>query len=212
MPSCLDHITVVAPSLEAGSRFVHEGLGVETHAGRTHPSMGTHNRLLRLGDTVYLEVIAADPDAPPPSRPRWFGLDRVSPATPPRLAAWVASTDDIVGVAVPELGLVETMRRDHHAWQMTLTADGQVPLSGAAPLLIQRAAGVHPARALPDAGLRFRRLRIHHPEPARVSALLATIGLASQPEVVVLHGDRCTLVAEIQTLAGTKQLGLLGSR
>ena len=207
MSTRLDHITVVAPSLEAGSRFVREGLGVEPGAGRAHPSMGTHNRLLRLGDTVYLEVIAADPDAPPPARPRWFGLDRVSPATPPRLAAWVASTDDIVGVAVPERGQVETLRREHHTWQMTLTADGQLPLSGGGPLLIQRAPGVHPAGALPDAGLRLRRFRIHHPQPARVAALLAAIHLASLPEVVVLHGATCHLVAEIQTPSGLKELG-----
>lgn len=207
MPTCLDHITVVAASLEAGSRFVRESLGVEPQAGRSHPSMGTHNRLLRLGDTVYLEVIAADPDAPPPSRPRWFGLDHVSSATPPRLAAWVASTDDIVSVAVPALGVVETMRREHHAWQMTLTADGDPPLSGAGPLLIQRAPGVHPARALPDAGLRLRWLRVHHPEPARVSALLAKLRLATQPEVRVVHGDTCSLVAEIDTPSGPRSLG-----
>ena len=208
MPTCLDHITVVAPSLEAGAGFVRESLGVEPHAGRVHPSMGTHNQLLRLGDTVYLEVIAADPDAPPPSRPRWFGLDCVSTATPPRLAAWVASTDDIVGVAVPELGAVQTMRRAHHVWQMTLTADGQLPLAGAAPLLIQRAPGAHPAGALPEAGLRLRWLRVHHPEPARVSALLATIRLAAQPEVTVVHGDTCALVAGIDTPSGPRQLGL----
>ncbi|HET9206340.1 MAG TPA: VOC family protein [Burkholderiaceae bacterium] len=207
MTTCLDHITVVASSLEVGSSLVRESLGVEPHTGRAHPSMGTHNRLLRLGDTVYLEVIAVDPHAPPPSRPRWFGLDRVHSATPPRLAAWVASTDDIVRVAAPELGVVETMRREHHAWQMTLTSDGQLPLSGAAPLLIQRAPGLHPARALPDAGLRLRRLRIHHPQAARVSALLATIGLACEPEVVVRHGDACALVAEIDTPWGPKALG-----
>ena len=207
MPTCLDHITVVAASLEAGSRFVRESLGVEPQAGRVHPGMGTHNRLLRLGDTVYLEVIAADPGAPPPSRPRWFGLDRVSSATPARLAGWVASTGDIVGVAVSVLGAVETLRREQHAWQMTLTANGDLPLAGAGPLLIQRAPGVHPARALADAGLRLRRLRVHHPEPSRVAALLADIGLVSQPEVVVLHGDTCTLVAEIDTPSGPKVLG-----
>lgn len=36
---------------------------------------GTHNRCLGMEDGIYLEVIAVDPEAPPPSRPRWFGLD-----------------------------------------------------------------------------------------------------------------------------------------
>jgi Glyoxalase-like domain len=209
MSTRLDHLTVVAASLEAGSRFVREALGIEPGPGRAHPSMGTHNRLLRLGDTVYLEVIAADPDAPPVSRPRWFGLDHVSSTTTPRLATWVASTDDIMGVAVPELGRVETMRRATQTWQMTLTADGALPLSGAAPALIQRSPGAHPASVLADAGLRFRRLRIHHPAPAQVLALLASVRLASDPEVVVSHGDTCTLVAEIDTPSGSRELGLL---
>ena len=207
MPSLLDHLTVVAHSLAAGSHFVREALGVEPGPGRPHPGMGTHNRLLRLGDTVYLEVIAPDPDAPSVSRPRWFGLDQVSSNTFPRLATWVAATDDIEGAAVPELGSVETMRRASHAWQMTLTGDGHLPLSGAAPALIQRATGAHPALALPDAGLRFRRLRIHHPSPERVQALLARIRLAPHPEVVVLQGAVCTLVAEIDTASGIRELG-----
>jgi hypothetical protein len=208
MSTCLDHLTVVAPSLEAGSRFVRDVVDIEPLPGRTHPGMGTHNRLLRLGDTVYLEVIAPDPAAPPISRPRWFGLDHVSPATIPRLATWVARTDDIMGVAVPDLGIVETMRRENHTWQMTLTVDGQLPLAGAAPALIQRAPGPHPAGALPEAGLRLRRLRIHHPAPEQVLALLAQIRLASHPEVVVRHGDTCMLVAEIDTPSGPKELGL----
>lgn len=208
MRSILDHLTVTAPSLEAGSRFIRDALGVEPSAGRTHPGMGTHNRLLRLGDAVYLEVIAPDPDAPPIQRPRWFALDHVTPATPACLATWVASTDDIVHLAPPEFGVVETMRRAEHAWQMTLTPDGHLPFSGAAPALIQRAAGVHPAQALPDVGLALRLLRIHHPHPGKVLALLRGIRLAAQPEVVVLHGDTCKLVADIDSPSGPTQLGL----
>ena len=207
MPTCLDHITVVAPSLDVGSRFVHQALGIEPCPGRTHPSMGTHNRLLALGESVYLEVISPDPDASPVSRPRWFGLDHVSPTAIPRLAAWVASTDDIASAAIPELGPVETMSRAGHTWQMTLTMDGSVPFSGAAPSLIQRSSRVHPASVLPDVGLRFRRLRIRHPAPTLVLAALARIGLASHPEVAVFHGNTCTLIADIETPCGPRELG-----
>jgi hypothetical protein len=217
MLTCLDHLTVVAPSLQAGSSFVRESLGIEPGPGRAHPGMGTHNLLLRLGDAVYLEVIAQDPDAGPISRPRWFGLDHVPTNALPRLATWVARTDDIAAAAVPELGRVETMQRAQHTWQMTLTADGHLPLGGAAPALIQREGAAHPAAALAEVGLSLRRLRIHHSSPAEVSALLARIGLAArpgqpaqpgQPEVVVLAGDRCRLVAEIDTPSGPKHLGV----
>src|SRR5688572_15391129 len=160
MVARIDHITVVAPSLQSGAAYVEAALGVPPGAGRAHPGMATHNLLLALGDAVYLEVISVDPHAVPVTRPRWFGLDHVQPDSLPRLAAWVANTDDIIGTAVPELGEVETMRRGEHAWQMTVRADGSVPLDGAAPLLIQRASNVNPTTSLPQYGLRLQRLQI----------------------------------------------------
>ena len=206
MPACLDHITVVASTLDAGSSFVQHALGIEPCTGRKHDSMGTYNRLLALGERVYLEVIAPDPDASPISRPRWFGLDHVFPSTHPRLAAWVASTEDIKSAAIPEMGPVQTMSRGTLTWQMTLTADGSVPVSGAVPLLIQRSSIAHPASMLPDVGLRLRRLRIHHPAPTQVLAALARIGLARFPEVAVFYASVCRLVADIDTLTGVKEL------
>jgi len=203
----LDHIAIVAPSLSAGSAYVEAALGVRPSAGRKHPGMATHNLLLSLGSSVYLEVISPDPQATPVTRPRWFGLDHVAPGTAARLAGWVARTDDIEAATVPELGEVEIMRRETHTWKMTMRSDGGLPLDGAAPLLIQRSSSVHPAAALPHRGLSLQRLRIRHPAPDRVIALLATIGLASLPAVTVVQGAECSLVAEIQTPIGLRELG-----
>ena len=203
----LDHITVVAPSLEAGAAYIQGALGVLPGPGRTHPGMATHNLLLALGSDVYLEVISADPGAGPGKRPRWFGLDEMLPGSPARLADWVASTDDIAKAAVPELGEVESMRREHHTWKMTVRADGSLPLDGAAPLLIQRASGVNPAAALPPRGLLLRRLQIRHPAPSQVVALFAKIGLVSKAPVTVTKGNECRLIADIQTPSGPRQLG-----
>jgi Glyoxalase-like domain len=204
--SRLDHIVVVAHSLAAGSEWVEKALGVPPGPGRKHPHMGTHNLLLALGASVYLEVVAIDPDAAPIATPRWFGLDNLAPS-PPRLAAWVACTDDIFSSAVPELGRVQTMHREGRSWKMTVTADGSVPLSGAAPLLIQRESKMHPAAVLPESDLRLRELRIRHPAPAAVSALLSRIGLAVPPRVTVTQGANCALVAEIETAHGLRVLG-----
>lgn len=207
MSARLDHLTVVSPSLDIGASFVHHALGVSTEAGRAHPGMGTHNRLLSLGADTYLEVIAIDPAAPPPGRPRWFALDQLTAASPPRLATWVASTPSIATDAVPEQGAVETMHRESVSWQFTLTADGSLPLHGAAPALIQRPPGPHPASRLQDVGCRFLRLVILHPDPESVRALLARIELAPVPSVEVRPGDACRLVAEIDTPRGPRTLG-----
>jgi len=207
MVARLDHITVVAPSLDIGSAYVEAALGVPPGAGRAHPGMATHNLLLALGPTMYLEVISPDPRAAPVARPRWFGLDHVVPGSPARLAAWVAATEDIAQAAVPELGDVETMRRENHVWKMTVRADGSVPLDGAAPLLIQRSTSVHPATALAPSGLALQGLRIRHPAPAQVIALLERIGLAAHPAVEVLEGQKYSLVAAVQTPFGMRDLG-----
>ena len=203
----LDHLVVVAASLEAGSQFVEQALGIAPGPGRRHPHMGTHNLLLSLGPSAYLEVAAIDPQAPPIARPRWFGLDDLAATSAPRLAAWVANTDDILSVASPELGEVETMQREGRTWQMTVTADGRPPLSGAAPVLIQRSGGAHPAAALPESGLRLRALRIYHPAATEVRALLSKMGLSTQAGVSVAFGTTCSLVADIDTPFGLRSLG-----
>jgi len=205
MPARLDHLVVIAPSLAAGAQFVARALGVMPGPGRKHPHMGSHNLLLSLGAAVYLEVAATDPEAGPISRPRWFGLDDLTDTSPPRLAAWVASTDDL-GLGSDELGRAETMQRDGRTWQMTVMPDGRPPMSGAAPVLIQRSGHVHPAAALAPSGLRLRQLRIEHPAAEKVRALLARIGLA-QAEVCVAYGATCKLVAEIDTPLGRRTLG-----
>lgn len=169
--------------------------------------MATHNLLLALGPSVYLEVIAADPQAAAVPRARWFALDHVLPGSPPRLAGWVASTDDLAGSALAELGEVETLRRESHVWQMTIRRDGSLPLDGAAPLLIQRASRLSPAAALPQHGLKLQRLLIRHPTPARVLALFANIELDPHPTISVEQGSMCSLVAEIETPSGPKRLG-----
>ncbi len=78
-------------ALADGVAWVEATLGVPMQPGGRHPTMGTHNALLRLGRSAYLEVIAIDPDAPPPSRPRWYGLDDLAPDAPARLATWVVA-------------------------------------------------------------------------------------------------------------------------
>ena len=206
MPSHLDHIVVVAPSLGMGAALVEQSLGTPPGLGRKHPHMGTHNLLLSLGPSVYLEIVAIDPDAPPVSRPRWFGLDDVPAQSTARLAAWVANTDDIQAHTSPALGVVEQMEREGLTWQMTSTANGHPPLSGAAPLLIQRATSFHPASRLPDVGLRLRCLHIQHPRPDYVAQVLASMALADALRVVLTAGPACALAAEIETPQGMRWL------
>ena len=92
----LDHLVVGAQSLDEGAGYIADLLGVPPVKGGVHPNMGTHNVLLSLGGSVYLEVIAINPDGDPPEHPRWFSLDnptvRQTLEQGPRLLTWVART------------------------------------------------------------------------------------------------------------------------
>ena len=172
--------------------------------------MGTHNVVLKLGDSLYLEVIAPNPKAPQPGRPRWFELDELKPDAPPRLATWVARTEDIrstLAACSEPLGQVEAMSRGELDWLITIPPDGRLPLGGVAPALIEWRTQGHPAARLRETGCTLLRLEAFHPEAARISALLESISVEGEISVSPLRaGTRPRLVAHIQTPNGPRTL------
>ena len=213
--SYIDHITITAPNLEAGAEFVNQTLGVMPQRGGEHPRMGTHNLLLRLGDSLFLEVISPNPDAPRPDRPRWFALDGLAADASPSLATWVVRTDDIHATAAKSseaLGPVETMSRGMLNWLITIPADGSLPFGGVAPALIEWQAEPHPAARLQDFELSLARLELFHSEPDRIAALLKSIGCQGPVSVSsISKGMTPHLVAHIHTPGGLRILKPFGA-
>lgn len=212
LQSHMDHIAIIAPSLEAGVEVVRQTLGVNPQVGGEHPRMGTHNCLLKLGETFYLEVISINPNAPQPNRPRWFQLDAPDPSQAIRLATWVARTNDIYAATTASpipLGEVEAMSRGQMNWLITLPTDGSLPLHGIAPTLIQWTPGVHPATTLQESGCALVRLEGFHPEAGKVVTVLEAIGFEGDFHIYALPPDQKPyLVAHIQTPAGIRQLSV----
>jgi hypothetical protein len=173
--------------------------------------MGTHNALLRLAASSYLEVIAVNPSAPAPARPRWFQLDRVGPADPPRLAAWVAWTSDIRATAAAAsvwLGDVEVIARDSLQWLITIAPNGTLPMEGTAPSLIQWLGDSHPAGGLRDVGCSLVSLEIYHPNIDMLVGLLHSIDFDGPVSLSALDsGAPPRLVASIRTPNGLRFLG-----
>ncbi len=69
----VDHLIFLAPDLDRGMDHVENLLGIRPVRGGRHPAFGTHNALLSLGPSTYLEVMASDPGLPRPSRGVLFG-------------------------------------------------------------------------------------------------------------------------------------------
>ncbi len=201
----LDHFTVLAPSLDAGVAYAQEALGVKIPVGGAHPVMGTHNHLLRLGDALFFEVIAIDPDAAAPSHPRWFNLDNLGDE--PRLGAWVLGTDDIIAAlaTAPESARkARQITRGSLTWQISIADDGTMLFDGAFPSFIQWPKGPHPASGMTDTGCRLKSLVIEHPEADEINELLR--GKFSDPKVKIVEAAVLGMTAEIETPNGVRYL------
>ncbi|MFK7963621.1 MAG: VOC family protein [Burkholderiaceae bacterium] len=206
LPFNLDHITVIAPSLSDGVAHVENQLGVAIPYGGEHPQMGTHNHLLRLGDDCFLEIIAVNPQAQKPSRPRWFGLD-TGHGISSSLATWVLKTPDIQGDLLDSYqicGRAIDITRGDLKWKISVADDGTMPMSGVFPSLIQWPAGPHPAASMIDLGCALQSLEILHPEAQAISS--AVKERFSDPRVSIIEADHKGLSATIVTPAGLRVL------
>lgn len=199
----LDHIAVAAETLDEGRAFVEDLLGTPLLPGGRHAVMGTHNMLLGLQDGLYFELIAIDPDAPPPDRPRWFDLDRF--AGPPRLTNWICQVPDLgAALDVLQAGAPLDVARGDLRWRMGVPVDGRLPFDNCHPALIEWQGDVHPMDRLPNSGLRLSALRILHPRADEMQALLAPV--LNDPRVSFMLADAPALEAVIETPVGERVL------
>ncbi len=188
MSLALDHLVVASRTLDEGAAWLEARLGVAPAGGGRHALMGTHNRLLSLGPEAYLEIIAIDPQASAPGRPRWYGLDdpamRARLEKAPGLAHWVVRTDDIARDRASlgeRAGEILEVTRGDLRWRIGVPSDGSLPDGGAFPTLIEWPGGRHPAPTLPDAGCRLDWLAIRSPRAEAIESTLGTLGFVKPP-------------------------------
>lgn len=177
MTTEIDHLVVAAATLDQGAAWCEATLGVVPAGGGKHVGMGTHNRLLSIASVAfpkaYLEIIAIDPDAPPPTRPRWFGLDdaglHAALRLAPRLLHAVARTARIdnalaaLHAAGVDGGKAVAAERASAAgllrWRIAGHADGALQYGGALPTLIEWG-DMHPADSLPASAVSLSSLSL----------------------------------------------------
>ena len=168
MTLSLDHLVVAARTLEEGAAWLDARLGVATVPGGRHALMGTHNRLLSLGSGAYLEIIAIDPEAPPPGRARWFGIDepalQAAVRVSPRLHHVVLRSPNIemhrwglVNLGLnPGLPLAAQRETPEGplSWRILVRDDGAIECGAALPTLIEWQ-GRHPTAAMAPSPLQL---------------------------------------------------------
>jgi hypothetical protein len=208
----LDHLTVIAPTLTEGVSHVRDCLGLDVPFGSRHDYMGTHNHRLQLGNSVYLEIVALDPEGTEPRRPRWFGLDDQEKVRSDwnegrRLRGWVANTDAIDSV-VPAHGVIlgdkVALPAANPTFAFTIPKDGALPLDGAVPSIIDHRGDSSYVASIPDLGARLRSLTLEHPDPAGIAALYRELAIEHPPAIVQAAEIRYR--ALIDTPTGLKEL------
>jgi len=205
MKTQIDHLVIVAQTLEQGVAWCEATLGITPGPGGEHAQYGTHNRLAKIATPAhplaYLEIIAIYPGAKKPmvaGAKRWFDMDdaalQAAVAVEPRLVHFVAQTDDIQAgrSALKTLGIdrgpaLQTSRHSRKGvlhWQITVRDDGQRLFDGALPSLIQwgkpDAADplrLHPRNSLPRSGVTLQSISVTHPSADKLQAAYEAIGL-----------------------------------
>lgn len=208
----IDHIAINCTTLAEGIDWVEGKLGVRVPLGGKHPIMNTHNAVMSLGDGVYLEIVAADPEAPPAERPRWFGLDdpkvkaRLA-SEGPYLSAWLCRSDDVketVRLAKTDMGQVYTMRRGELVWQISIRDDGAVPMGGLHPIVIEWPPGPHISTRLTDLGCRFKRIVVRPPAGTPLAATLAAIEAGALVQIEAPAPGKALVEAVVTRPDGTE--------
>ena len=208
----LDHLTVIAPTLAEGRDHVRACLDIDVPFGQRHAYMGTYNHLLQLGGSVYLEIVALDPDAGHPGRARWFGLDdqkrvRREWDAGCRLRGWVTGTDDIDGLLKDRenvFGPKVSLPINDPSFHFAIPDDGSLPFGGAAPSIIDRRGTPRSMAAIADRGARLREFSLEHPDAALIVALLQDLVIDRPP--IVIRGAELRYRAQIETPGGLREL------
>jgi len=219
MKTQVDHLVVLAASLDDGERWCERVLGLRPDAGGRHTLMGTHNRLLKIASAAYpnayLEIIAIEPGAVPTrdtGTRRWFDMDDPLLAQSvaqdgPRLIHWVARTNDIDAACQrwlalgldrgPPLAAERMSPQGLLSWRITVRDDGARLLDGCLPTLIEWASPP-PGATLPETGVALIGLRIQHPEPPLLNAAWLAAGLTGAS----IESGRAQIEAWFQTPNG----------
>jgi hypothetical protein len=114
----IDHVIYATSDLDVAAARIESELGVHVVAGGRHEGLGTHNRIVPLGDG-YLELLAiCDPDEAARSA-LGSALQARLEQSGDGLMAWAVAVDDVQPVAARLDTWVSTIAREGLSAQLT---------------------------------------------------------------------------------------------
>ena len=140
----LDHIVFGSRTLEEGTVFVENLLQAKLSDIGYHKDMGTHNRVIRISEKVYLEVVAIDPKRKNLKNRKWFNLDNSN------LQSKLKKSPQIIGYVIEKNNISLTKyydpffeaSRDKYKWKFAMPTfnnnilDNEIIEAGIIPSLI----------------------------------------------------------------------------
>ena len=186
--STIDHIVIGAANLEKATEKVEGLLQTKFSTSGKHSLMATHNRLARLQNSAYIEIIAIDPSASFPKscfqEKRWFSLDSATTqrrlTTGPQPLCWVVAVNNIEQFASNcgySPGRVTEMSRGDFRWKLTVPNNGDLSECGVLPVLIEWPKGKNPAEAMPESNLVLKQITLFHPSPDFIEPVLSAMDI-----------------------------------
>ena len=169
----IDLVTVGVRDLAAAVSTIEALGGVRPALGGTHPTRGTHNALLSLGDGTYLEILAARRAPEPTAAPELRELGG------PRLLWWGLASDDAAGTATALAGRgfattspVPGSRRTPEGRPLAWRTFTLAPALRGGPFFIQWSRdSAHPSATAPG-GCRLLSLQVDTPDAPALRRLM----------------------------------------
>ena len=205
----VDHLLLGVPDLDRGIDWVDKRLGVHAAIGGVHPSAGTRNALLSLGDGHYLEIIAPDPAQPAANDQR-----HLRKLSGPRLITFAVTTNDIDSIAAkarkarlevsgPNDGSRRLPSGTMLRWQtLAVRNDLGADVIQPVPFFIQWSVGSpHPSSDSPQ-GCVLESLEFGHPDPVRLNLMFEALGLDAD----VSSGNDVRIIARLKVPKGRLEL------
>lgn len=179
----IDHIVYAVANLQRSIESFQEATGLKVFAGGEHPDWGTHNALVRIGETTYLEFLAKKKSSQPVHAKTWMGIDLLQGD---KITRWALASKTVeleakflkkYNEALSTIVIGSRATEDGKMLNWLMTTVLPTPEVEPAPFLIDWKKSAHPTEALP-LDCQIKSFTIEHAESEVLKKLLEKLSMS----------------------------------